>query len=188
MKINGNEVRTGMVLEHDNRLWMVAKTQACKPGKGGAYNQVEMKDVTAGTKQNIRFNAAEKVEKVDLVTKPYNYLYAEGDTLHFMDNDTFEQITMEASVIGEAINFLQDNMTVSIGICNDKPITASLPETVIMQITEADAVVKGQTASSSFKPAMLENGVKVLVPQFIAAGERIVVRTEDASYVERAKS
>lgn len=188
MKINGNEVRNGMVLEVDNRLWMVAKTQACKPGKGGAYNQVEMKDVISGTKQNTRFNAAEKVEKVDLITKPYNYLYAEGDMLNFMENETYEQISMDRAMLGEdGMKFLQENMTVHIGMCEEKPITINLPETVTMEITEADAVVKGQTASSSYKPAVLENGVKVLVPQFIAAGERIVVRTEDASYVERAK-
>lgn len=188
MKINGNEVRPGMVLEHDSRLWMVAKTQACKPGKGGAYNQVEMKDVTSGTKQNIRFNASEKVEKVDLITRDYNYLYAEGEMLNFMDNESYEQISLPKDIIGEdAMPFLQDNMMVKLGMCDGKAITASLPETVTMLITEADAVVKGQTASSSYKPAVLENGVKVLVPQFIAAGERIVVRTEDASYVERAK-
>ena len=187
MKINGNEVRNGMVLEHQNKLWVVTKNQACKPGKGGAYNQVEMKDVVAGTKQNIRFNASEKVEKVDLINKPHNYLFAEGDMLNFMDNESFEQISIDKAMVGEALPFLQDNMTVSIGICEGKAITVGLPETVAMTITEADAVVKGQTASSSYKPAVLENGVKVQVPQFIAAGERIVVRTEDASYVERAK-
>ena len=104
MKVNGNEVRVGMVLEVDNRLWMVGKTQACKPGKGGAYNQVEMKDVMSGTKQNTRFNSAEKVEKVDLITKPYNYLYADGDMLHFMDNDTYDQISMDKAMVGDDSN------------------------------------------------------------------------------------
>lgn len=187
MKINGNEVRQGMVLEHENKLWLVVKHELRTPGNLRAFNQIEMKEVTTGTKQNVRLSSVEKVEKVDLITKPYNYLYAEGDMLNFMDNETYEQISLNKDILGDAIAFLQDNMTVHIGMCEGKAVNASLPETVTMEIVEADPVIKGQTVSSSYKPAVLENGVKVQVPPFIGTGERIVVRTADSTYVERAK-
>ncbi|NQW12267.1 MAG: elongation factor P [Alphaproteobacteria bacterium] len=187
MKINGNAVRIGNVVEHQNRLWVVTKTQAVKPGKGGAFNQVEMKDIRSGTKLNERFRADEQVERVRLEQREATFLFADGDLLTFMDSETYEQITVNAEMIGEKVAFLQDGMVVQIESHEDEPLSVTLPETVVMTIVEADAVVKGQTASSSYKPAVLENGVRVLVPPHIEAGTRIVVKPEDNSYVERAK-
>ncbi|WP_420564470.1 elongation factor P [Thalassobaculum sp.] len=187
MKINGNAVRIGNVVEHQNRLWVVTKTQAVKPGKGGAFNQVEMKDIRNGTKLNERFRADEQVERVRLEQRNATYLYEDGDLLYFMDGETFEQVAVNSEMVGDQKAFLQDGMAVTIESYEEEPLSISLPDTVVMTIVEADAVVKGQTASSSYKPAVLENGVKVLVPPHIEAGTRIVVKPEDCSYVERAK-
>lgn len=187
MKINGNAVRIGNVIEHQGRLWVAVKTQAVKPGKGGAFNQVELKDIRSGTKLNERFRADEQVERVRLEQREATYLFADGDLLTFMDSETYEQTTINAELVGEQAVFLQDGMTVQIESYEEEPLSIQLPDTVVLEITEADAVVKGQTASSSYKPAVLENGVKVLVPPHIEAGTRVVVRTEDSTYVERAK-
>jgi len=187
MKIDGNAVRPGMVLEHEGGLWTVIKTQAVKPGKGGAYNQVEMKNVQAGTKLNIRFRAAETVERVRLDQKDFQYLYANGDMLAFMDTETYEQIEIPTDFVGERAQFLQDGMQVVLELHEGKPIGISLPEYVTLAVVEADPVVRGQTAASSYKPAKLENGLRTMVPPFVAAGERIVVATEDGSYVRRAE-
>jgi elongation factor P len=188
MKIDGNQIRPGNVIEHQDRLWRAVKIQHVKPGKGGAFLQVELKDIRDGTKLNERFRSSETVERVRLDQKDYQFLYSDGDAYTFMDNETYEQVTVDKDMIGEdAVPFLQDGMTVSIESFEESPISVTLPEHVTLEITEADAVVKGQTASSSYKPAVLENGVRTLVPPHIEAGTRVVINTADGSYVERAK-
>jgi len=187
MKINGNSIRPGNIIEHQGRLWRAVKTQHTQPGKGGAYLQVELKDIRDGTKLNERFRSSETVEKVRLDEHPYQFLFASGDEYTFMEQNTFEQITLNGDLIGEPAAFLQEGMMVTVESYEGSPISVELPETVTMQIVEADAVVKGQTASSSYKPAKLENGVRVMVPPHIGTGTRIVVNTADATYVERAK-
>ena len=188
MKINGNAIRPGNVIEHKNRLWRAVKIQHTQPGKGGAYLQVELKDIRDGTKLNERFRASEDVERVRLDQKEYQFLFADGDMLTFMDNDTYEQVTVNSDLVGEPVVFLQEGMTVTIESYEDEPISVMLPDTVTMEIVEADPVVKGQTASSSYKPAVLENGTRIMVPPHIESGTRVVVNTADASYVERAKN
>jgi elongation factor P len=187
MKINGNSIRPGNIIEHQGRLWRATKTQHTQPGKGGAYLQVELKDIRDGTKLNERFRSSETVEKVRLDAHEYQFLFASGDDYTFMEQNTFEQISLHADLIGEPAAFLQEGMQVTVESYEGSPISVELPETVIMEIVEADAVVKGQTASSSYKPAKLENGVRVMVPPHIGTGTRIVVNTADATYVERAK-
>lgn len=187
MKINGNTIRPGNVLEHESKLWGVLKTQHTQPGKGGAYMQVEMKTLVGNTKTNVRFRSDEKVELVYLDELPYQYLYLDGDDLVFMDQGTYEQMHLSKEFVGDAINYLKDGMIINVCSYEGKPISISLPETVVLEITEADPVVKGQTASSSFKPAILENGLKIMVPPHIGSGIRVVVNTADGSYVERAK-
>ena len=187
MKINGNSIRPGNIIEHQGRLWRAVKTQHTQPGKGGAYLQVELKDIRDGTKLNERFRSSETVERVRLDEHPYQFLFASGDEYTFMDQNTFEQIALNGDLIGEPAAFLQEGMIVTLESYEGSPISVELPETVIMTIVEADAVVKGQTASSSYKPAKLENGVRVMVPPHIETGTRIVVNTADATYVERAK-
>ncbi len=186
MKINGNEIRPGNVLEHQNTLWAAVKVQHVKPGKGGAFAQVELKNLIDGRKLNERFRSADKVERVRLEQKDFQFLYEQGDALVFMDETTYEQLELAKDFVGDRSAFLQDGMKVTVEMYEEKPIGISLPQHVTLEITEADAVVKGQTASSSYKPAMLENGVKVMVPPFIGAGERIVVDTQEISYVRRA--
>lgn len=187
MKISGNAVKVGNVIEHEGRLWVAVKTQHTQPGKGGAYMQVELKSLIEGTKTNVRFRSAEQVERVFLDAQPYQYLYAEGDDLIFMDQQTYDQITLSRDFVGDAADFLQDGMVVNVSSYEGKPLSVQLPDTVILTITEADPVVKGQTASSSFKPALLENGMRVMVPPHIESGMKIVINTDDRTYVERAK-
>jgi elongation factor P len=187
MKIDGVSIRVGNVLEYNGKLWAVMRTQHTQPGKGGAYMQVEMKDVRAGTKTNVRFRSDEKVERVRLDQIDFQFLYKEGDSLIFMHPETFEQISLEADIIGESAAFLQDGMIVKVESYEGEPITVSLPEHVTLTVVEADPVVKGQTAASSYKPAILDNGVRVMVPPFIETGNAIVVNTSEFSYVERAK-
>ena len=189
MKIDGNEIRPGNVIEHQNRLWRAIKTQHVKPGKGGAFLQVELKELRDGTKLNERFRASESVERVRLDQKEYQYLFADGNQHTFMDQETYDQVAIDAELIGEdKVGFLQDGMMVTIESFEDSPISIALPERVTLEVVEADAVVKGQTASSSYKPAVLENGMKTLVPPHIGAGTRVVINTEDGSYIERAKN
>lgn len=188
MKINGNAIRIGNVIEHEGRLWRATKTQHTMPGKGGAFMQVELKDLVSGTKLNARFRSADTVERVTLEQKDYQFLYKEGDMYTFMDTETYEQLALSQELIGEdQVPYLQDGMMVHIEKFEDQVIGASLPEHVTLEIVEADAVVKGQTASSSYKPAKLSNGVRTLVPPYIEAGTRVIVNTLDGSYVERAK-
>lgn len=187
MKISGNEIRPGNIIEHNGRLWLAVKIQHTQPGKGGAYLQVELKDIKSGTKLNERFRSSESVERVRLDEKDYQFLFAEGDLLTFMDQENFEQIQVSASLLGDALPFLVESMIVSISSYEDELVGVRLPDTVIMRVEQADPVVKGQTASASYKPAILENGVRVMVPPHIETGTRIVVDTADATYVERAK-
>ncbi len=187
MKIDGSAVRQGMVIEFKDKLWLVVKHEIRTPGNLRAFNQVELKDVKSGTKDNVRFSSSETIERVQIEGKSCNFLYADDDFLHFMDNENYDQFTISRDTIGEKLPFLQENMTVHIEMYEGQPISAHLPDTVVLTIKEADAVVKGQTASSSYKPAIMENGIRVMVPPYIASGERIVVKTEDSSFVERAK-
>ena len=187
MRINGNAIRPGNIIEHNGRLWRVAKIQHTQPGKGGAYLQAEMKDIRDGTKLNERFRASESVEKVRLDEAQYQFLFADGDDVTFMETGTYEQITLNREAIGDPAVFLQDGMMVTVQSYEGSPIGVELPDSVVMEVVEADAVVKGQTASSSFKPAMLENGERIMVPPHIEAGTRVVVATADGSYMERAK-
>ncbi|MGB0681932.1 MAG: elongation factor P [Magnetovibrionaceae bacterium] len=188
MKINGNAVRPGNIIEHQGRLWRATKIAHTQPGKGGAYLQVELKDIRDGTKLNERFRASESVERVRLDQDEYQYLFADGDMYTFMHAENYEQISLASELIGEdQLPFLQENMTVIVESYEESPISVSLPDTVVLEIVEADAVVKGQTASSSYKPAVLENGVRTLVPPHIESGTRVVINTADGSYVERAK-
>ncbi len=188
MKIDGNEIRPGNVIEHQGRLWRAVKTQHVKPGKGGAFMQVELRDIRDGTKLNERFRASATVERVRLDQKEYQFLYADDDQYTFMDGETFEQINIDKKLIGaDQTPYLSDGMVVQVEFYEEEPLGVTLPEKVTLEITEADAVVKGQTASSSYKPAVLENGVRVMVPPHIGTGTRIVVSTIDGSYVERAR-
>ena len=186
MKINGNEIRPGNIIQHKGALWVAVKAQAVKPGKGPAYAQVELKNAIDGTKLNERFRASETVERVRLEQKDYQFLFAEGDMLTFMDTGTYEQIALPRDFLEERAAFLQDGMTVKVESHEGKPIGVALPDQVTLAVVDADPVVKGQTAASSYKPAMLENGVRILVPPFVSAGERVVVDTNELTYVRRA--
>ena len=186
MKISGVDIRPGNILEYEGGIWKVAKIQHTQPGKGGAYMQVEMKNLIDGRKTNVRFRSADTVEKVRLDTKGFQYLYTDGDMLVFMDSDTFDQINLPTDLLGDAAAFLQDGMTVSLELYDEKPISVQLPEQVEADIVEADAVVKGQTASSSYKPAKLDNGVRVMVPPHIESGTRIIVDVYERTYVSKA--
>ena len=186
MKISGVDIRPGNIIEYEAGIWKVVKIQHTQPGKGGAYMQVEMKNLIDGRKNNIRFRSADTVEKVRLDTKDYNFLYEDGDQLVFMDQDTFEQLNLPADLLGDARPFLQDGMQVSLELWDERPISVALPGQVEATIVEADAVVKGQTASSSYKPAILDNGVRIMVPPFIGAGTRIVVDVYEQAYVSKA--
>jgi len=185
-KINGNEIRPGNVIEHDGSLWVAVKTNSVKPGKGGAYNQVELKNLLNGTKLNERFRAAETVERVHLELKDFSFLYEQGDALVFMDTESYEQLELAKDFVGDRAAFLQDGMTVAVQLYDERPIGISLPDQVVLTITEADPVVRGQTAASSYKPAILENGVRILVPPFIEAGEKVLVDTNEITYLRRA--
>ena len=188
MKIDGNEIRPGNVIEHQNRLWRAVKTQHVKPGKGGAFLQVELKDIRDGTKLNERFRSSESVERVRLDQKEYQYLFSDGTSHTFMDQENYEQVTLSEDVIDpDQSRFLQDGMVVQIESYEEEPIGVELPERVTLEVVEADPVVKGQTATSSYNPAMLENGVRIQVPPHIEAGTAVVVSTADATYVERAR-
>ncbi|MBV9527862.1 elongation factor P, partial [Sphingomonas sp.] len=178
--------RPGNILEYEGGIWKVAKTQHTQPGKGGAYMQVEMKNLMDGRKTNVRFRSAETVERVRLDTKDFQYLYADGDSLVFMDKDSYEQVNLPKDLIGEPAAFLQDGMDVVMELYDERPISVQLPDQIEATIVEADAVVKGQTASSSYKPAILDNGVRVMVPPHIGAGTRIVVDVYEKTYVRRA--
>jgi elongation factor P len=185
-KINGNEIRRGNIIEHNGGLWVAVKTEHVKPGKGGAFAQVELKNVRTGTKLNERFRSADKVEQVRLEQRELQFLYETDGLLTFMDTQTFEQCELASDILGEARPFLQDGMTVTVEFYDEEALNVTLPERVTCTIVETEPVVKGQTAANSFKPAILDNGVKVSVPPFVGTGEKIVVSTETFEYQERA--
>lgn len=188
MKINGNGVRPGMVIEHQGRLWRAVKIAHTQPGKGGAYLQVELKDIRSGTKLNERFRASATVERARLEQTEYQFLFADEDIYTFMHNETYDQVAMSIDLVGEEqVRYLQDGMQVIIESYEDEPIGVQLPSHATFEVVEADAVVKGQTAASSYKPALLDNGLRTMVPPHIETGTKIVVSTEDGTYVERAK-
>ena len=186
MKISGVEIRPGNIIEYEGGIWRAVKTQHTQPGKGGAYMQVELKNLINGRKDNVRFRSAETVERVRLDTKDFQFLFAEGDELTFMDKQTYDQVQLPRDLLGDAAAFLQDGMDVTMELYEERPISVQLPDQIEATIVEADAVVKGQTASSSYKPAMLDNGVRVMVPPHIGSGTRIVVDVYEQAYVRRA--
>lgn len=186
-KVAANTLRKGMVVEYNGKLWTIMSNELRSPGKGAAVAQVVMRDVLADTKMDVRFATQDMVERVRVDSEDFQFLFSSDNEYTFMNKETYDQIVVNRELIGDAAAFLQDGMTVKVALTEGKPLTVELPETVIMEIVEADPVVKGQTASSSYKPAVLENGVRVMVPPHIGSGTRIVIKTEDASYVERAK-
>lgn len=188
MKISANSVRAGHILVHNDALWVVSKQpEHTKPGKGGAYVQVEMKNIKTGTKLNTRFNSDEYLDRAQLEQNEYQYLYPEGDNIVLMDLSSFEQIHVKTDIVAGDPRFLADNMIVTVESFEGNPITLYLPQTVVLEVVETDPVIKGATATSSYKPAILSNGVRVMVPPYLVSGEKIVVKTEDSSFVERAK-
>lgn len=187
MRIEGTAVRQGMIIEYKDKLWRVVKHEIRTPGNLHAFNQLELRDIKTGNKDNVRFGQSDAVERIYIESRACNYLYADEDVLHFMDNESYEQFEMAADTLGEQLPFLTENMTVQVEMFDGIPVNISLPDTVVVTLAEADAVVKGQTASSSYKPAIAENGVRIMVPPYIAAGEKVVVKTADASFVERYK-
>ena len=186
MKISGVDIRPGNIIEYEGGIWRAVKIQHTQPGKGGAYMQVELKNLIDGRKNNVRFRSAETVERIRLDTKDFQFLYHDGDMLVFMDKESYEQVSLPEDLIGEPAAFLQDGMDVIMELHEERPISVQLPDTIEATIVEADAVVKGQTASSSYKPAKLDNGVRVMVPPHIVSGTRIVVDTYSREYVRRA--
>ena len=185
-KINGNEIRPGNVLEHNGGLWAAVKVDHVNPGKGGAFAQVELRNLRNGSKLNERFRSADKVERVRLEQKDQQFLYENDGMLVFMDTDTYEQIELPAEILGDRRPFLQDGMTIVVEFHEAEALNATLPQKVVCKIVETEPVVKGQTAANSFKPAVLDNGFKVMVPPFVGQDEDIVVNTETMEYAERA--
>ena len=185
MKINAGEIKVGMLLEYKNDLWQVIKTQHVKPGKGGAFAQVEMKSIGKNTKLNERFRSSETVEKASLEETTFNYLYSDEDNYIFMDPKTFEQIEIKKESVGDKGKLLRENLEVSVSFYNDKPISVELPNQVKCKIETTDAALKGQTVSSSYKPATLDNGLNIQVPPFIEAGDEIVLDTRNLEYIKK---
>lgn len=185
-KISGSDIRPGMLIEYEGALWAAIKTGAVKPGKGPAYNQVELKNLLDGRKLNQRFGSTDRVEETEVERRQFQFLFRQDEKLVFMDTATYDQIELADEFVGDRAAFLQDGMMVQVQLHGDRPIGISLPETVILEVVEADASIKGQTAASSYKPAKLENGLRILVPPFVSAGEKVVVSTDDVAYVRRA--
>ncbi len=185
MKINAGEIRVGMLLEHKNDLWQVLKTQHVKPGKGGAFAQIEMKSINKNIKLNERFRSSETVEKASLEETNFNYLYEDDQNYFFMEPKTFEQIEIKKNIIGEKGKLLTENLEVTISFYNDAPISLDLPNQVTCKINTTDAALKGQTVSSSYKPATLENGLNIQVPPFVESGDRIIIDTRNLEYVKK---
>ena len=187
MKILGNEIKPGMIIEHKDDLWSVLKTQHVKPGKGGAFNQVELKGIKKGTKLNERFRSSDTVERAILDEKKFSFLYEDENNCHFMDQTNFEQIQINKKLIGEKSKLLKENMEVNLQFHEDEPLSVDLPSSVELKIETTDAAIKGQTASSSYKPATLENGIKIMVPPFINVDDKIVLDTRTLEYVKKVK-
>ena len=185
MKISGNEIRVGMLIEHKDDLWQVLKTQHVKPGKGGAFAQVEMKSVNKNTKLNERFRSSDSVEKASLDEIKFNFLYQDETDYYFINQKSFEQINIKKNIVGEKGKMLTENLEVIINFYNDKPLTVDLPNQVTCKITSTDVSLKGQTVSSSYKPATLDNGINIQVPPFIESGDAIIVDTRTIEYVKK---
>ena len=187
MKILGNEIKPGMIIEHKDDLWSVLKAQHVKPGKGGAFNQVELKSVKKGTKLNERFRSSDTVERAVLDERKFNFLYEDENNCHFMDQTNFEQIQINKSLLGEKYKLLQENMEVEVQFYDDQALSIDLPSSIELKIESTDAAIKGQTASSSYKPAVLEIGIKIMVPPFINSDDKIVVDTRTLEYIKKVK-
>ncbi|MFZ1661743.1 MAG: elongation factor P [Paracoccaceae bacterium] len=185
-KINGNEIKPGMIIEHDGGLWAAVKANHVKPGKGGAFAQVELKNLRDGRKLNERFRSEDKIDEVRLENKDQQFLYETDDRLVFMDGETFEQVELDADILGDRRPFLQDGMTATVQYYGEEALSVQIPQKVICRVVETEPVVKGQTAANSFKPAILDNGVRIMIPPFIGPDEDIVVHTEFMEYSERA--
>ena len=185
MKINASEIRVGMLLEYKNDLWQVLKTQHVKPGKGGAFAQVEMKSIGKNTKLNERFRSSDSVEKASVEESKLTYLYEDDNEYYFIDGKTFEQTNIKKNMIGEKGKFLKENLEVTISFHNEKPILIELPNQINCKIKSTDASLKGQTVSSSYKPAILDNGIKIQVPPFVESGDEIIVDTRSIEYVKK---
>ena len=185
MKLYASEIRVGMLIEYKNDLWQVLKTQHVKPGKGGAFAQVEMKSVNKNTKLNERFRSSESVEKASLDETKFNYLYDDESQYHFMNPQSYEQISIKKEIIGEKGKMLIENLEVSISFYNEKPLTVELPNQVTCTIETTDVALKGQTVSSSYKPAVLDNGINIQVPPFIESGDKIIVDTRTMEYIKK---
>ena len=185
MKITAIEIKPGMIIEHKNDYWNVLKTQHVKPGKGGAFAQIEMKSVGKSTKLNERFRSNETVEKAEVEEKTFNFLYIDGESCHFMDNENFEQVEIPKTITGESYKLLKENLQVTISFMEEKPISIKLPNNIECTIESTDAAIKNQTASSSYKPALLDCGIKIDVPPFIESGEKIIIDTRTLEYVKR---
>ena len=187
MKVNGNEIRRGTIIQHKGSLWVAVKTQHVKPGKGGAFVQIELKNVINATKLNERFRSSETVDRVRLEQRDYQFLFESDGMVSFMDIENYEQIELTKDFIGERAVFLQDGMKVVMESFEGRVIRVSLPDQVTLEVTETEPTIKGQTASSSYKPAMLENGARTMVPPFIGVGEKVVIDTNEVSYLRRAE-
>ena len=185
MKINAGEIRVGMLLEFKNDLWQVLKTQHVKPGKGGAFNQVEMKSVNNNTKLNERFRSSDSVEKASLDEQKLNFLYEDENEYYFINQKTFEQINIKKKIIGEKGKFLSENLEITINFHNETPLSMELPNQIECKIDSTDVALKGQTVSSSYKPAILDNGIKIQVPPFIESGDTILVDTRTIEYIKK---
>ncbi len=185
MKIQGNEIKSGMIIELDNDYWTVLKTQHVKPGKGGAFNQVELKSLTKGIKLNERFRSSENVEKAQLEEKRFNFLYSDGNECFFMDPKTFEQIPLENGILGKKLKLLTENLEVTISFLEEKPLSIDLPNNINCIVESTEGVVKGQTAASSYKPAKLKNGIDIMVPPFIEEGDKIILDTRSLEYIKK---
>lgn len=188
MKIDGNEIKIGNILEINNKLWRVLKTQHTQPGKGGAYIQAELKEIKEGTKMNSRFRSSETIERAILDEKKFQYLYKDNDSYYFMDQVTYEQIELGSDIIDEnQSKYLVENDNIVLQFYNEKVVALELPDSIILEVKETEGVVKGQTAASSYKPAILERNIKTTVPQFISINDKVVISTIDGSYIEKAK-
>ena len=185
MKIQGNEIKPGMIIEFNNDYWTVLKTQHVKPGKGGAFNQVELKSLTKGTKLNQRFRSSENLERAQLDEKKFNFLYSNEGESFFMEPKTYEQISLKSDILGEKSKLLSENLEVIISFLEDKPLSIDLPNNIECTIESTEGVVKGQTAVSSYKPAKLENGVSIMVPPFVEEGDKIILDTRSLEYVKK---
>lgn len=187
MKAQANQIRPGWVIEHQGKQWSVLKINILQPGKGSAFIQVEMRDIASGNKTNERWRTADTIEKLMVEEQEVQYLYEEADNFIFMNKESFEQFSLSKESIGDSSIFLKESMDVNVNFIDGKPVTLILPTTVTLEVIETEPVIKGQTVSSSYKPCKLDNGARVMIPQFVGVGEKIVVNTSDGSYVERAK-